>query len=82
MRKTVPWWERLTLAAPEQAVSDGQGQVYVDIEDKDQVAVVDANALTVTGRYDLNGRGGGPAGLALDAKNHLLFAGAASHKRW
>ena len=31
--------------APEQAASDGQGHLYVDIEDKDNVAVVDANAL-------------------------------------
>src|SRR5215472_12384752 len=28
--------------APEQATSDGQGHVYVDIEDKDSIAVVDA----------------------------------------
>lgn len=59
--------------APEQAVSDGHGRVYVDIEDQDKVAVVDANALKVTAQYDLNGKGGGPAGLALDAKNHVLF---------
>jgi DNA-binding beta-propeller fold protein YncE len=60
--------------APEQAVSDGHGRVYVDIEDKDNVAVVDANSLKVTAHYDLAGKGGGPAGLALDAKNHVLFA--------
>src|SRR5712671_4802922 len=28
--------------APEQAVTDGKGKIYVDIEDKDNVAVVDA----------------------------------------
>ena len=60
--------------APEQAASDGQGHVYIDIEDKDNVAVVDANTLKVTAHYDLGGKGGGPAGLALDAKNHILFA--------
>jgi DNA-binding beta-propeller fold protein YncE len=60
--------------APEQAVSDGRGRVYVDIEDKDNVAVVDANTLKVTAHYILAGKGGGPAGLALDAKNHVLFA--------
>jgi hypothetical protein len=31
--------------APEQAASDGQGHVYVDIEDKDNVAVVDVKTL-------------------------------------
>ncbi len=59
--------------APEQAQSDGKGHIYVDIEDKDNVAVVDAKALTVTAHYDLAGKGGTPAGLALDAKNGILF---------
>ena len=60
--------------APEQAASDGQGRLYVDIEDKDNVAVVDVNTLKVTAHYDLGGKGGGPGGLGLDAKNHILFA--------
>jgi len=60
--------------APEQAVSDGQGHVWIDLEDKDQVAAVDANTLKVTAHYDLGGKGGGPAGLALDARNRILFA--------
>jgi CBS domain-containing protein len=60
--------------APEQAASDGQGHLYVDIEDKDNVAVVDVKTLNVTAHYELAGKGGTPAGLALDAKNHILFA--------
>jgi len=60
--------------APEQAVTDGAGHIYVDIEDKGQVAVVDARAMTVTARYDLGNPGLTPAGLALDARNHILFA--------
>ena len=60
--------------APEQAASDGAGKLYVDLEDKDQVAVVDVKTLKVTAHYDLGGKGGGPAGLGLDAKNHILFA--------
>jgi DNA-binding beta-propeller fold protein YncE len=60
--------------APEQAASDGQGHLYVDLEDKDQIAVVDVNTLKVTAHYDLGGKGGGPGGLGLDAKNHILFA--------
>ncbi|MGC9998704.1 MAG: hypothetical protein ABSE21_01265 [Bryobacteraceae bacterium] len=59
---------------PEQAVTDGQGHIYVDIEDKDNIAVVDARTLKVTAHYDLAGKGGGPGGLALDAENHVLFA--------
>jgi hypothetical protein len=61
--------------APEQAVSDGKGHLYVDIEDKDNIAVVDAKTLTVTAHYDLAGKGGTCAGLAMDVKNQILFAG-------
>ncbi|HKD46890.1 MAG TPA: hypothetical protein VKB67_04345 [Rhizomicrobium sp.] len=60
-------------AAPEQTVTDGKGHLYVDLEDKDQVAVVDAKSMTVTARYSLGGKGGTPAGLAFDAKNRILF---------
>jgi DNA-binding beta-propeller fold protein YncE len=60
--------------APEQAASDGNGRVYIDVEDKDNVTVVDAKAMKVLAHYDLAGKGGGPAGLALDAQNHVLFA--------
>ena len=60
--------------APEQAASDGKGHIYVDIEDKDNIAVVDAKALTVTAHYDIAGKGGTCAGLAMDVKNNILFA--------
>jgi DNA-binding beta-propeller fold protein YncE len=60
--------------SPEQAVSDGKGHVYVDLEDKDQIAAVDAATLTVTAHYDVAGKCGGPGGLAFDVKNHILFA--------
>jgi hypothetical protein len=60
--------------APEQAVTDGKGHLYVDLEDKKTIAAVDAKTLTVTARYDIAGHGGGPGGLAFDVKNHILFA--------
>lgn len=59
---------------PEQAVSDGKGRIYIDIEDKSNVAVVDAKTMKVTAHYDIEGKGGVCAGLALDAKNNILFA--------
>jgi len=59
---------------PEQTVSDGKGHLYIDVEDKDNIAVVDAKTLTVTAHYDVAGKGGTCAGLALDAKNGILFA--------
>ncbi len=60
--------------APEQAASDGQGHLYVCLEDKDNIAVVDVKALKVTAHYDLAGTGGGPGGLGFDLKNRILFA--------
>ena len=60
--------------APEQAASDRQGHLYVAIEDKDNIAVVDVKTLKVTAHYGLEGKGGGPAGLGMDVKNRILFA--------
>jgi len=60
--------------APEQAATDGQGKIYVDIEDKAAIAVIDADAMKMVNRYDVSSKGGGCAGLALDAKNGVLFA--------
>ena len=59
--------------APEQAATDGKGHIYVDIEDKDNVAVIDAKTMKVTAHYDLGGKGGTCAGLAMDVKNEILF---------
>jgi DNA-binding beta-propeller fold protein YncE len=60
--------------APEQAVSDGKGHVYVAIEDKGKVAVIDAKTMTVSTSFDLQGKGDGCAGLAIDARHEILFA--------
>ena len=60
--------------APEQAVSNGKGTIYVNIADKANIAVVDAKTLTVTAHYDMSSKGTGGSGLAFDAKNHILFA--------
>jgi DNA-binding beta-propeller fold protein YncE len=60
-------------AAVEETQSDGKGHLYVALEDKDAVGVVDTKSMTVTAHYPLAGQGGTPAGLALDIKNHVLF---------
>jgi hypothetical protein len=60
--------------APEQAVSDGKGTIYVNIADKANIAVVDAKNLIVTAHYDMSSKGAGGSGLAFDLKNHILFA--------
>ena len=60
--------------AMEQAQSDGQGKLFVDVEDESKIAVVDMKTLKVITKYDLGDKGDGPSGLGLDAKNHILFA--------
>jgi DNA-binding beta-propeller fold protein YncE len=59
---------------PEQGVTDGKGHVYVTIQDKANIAVVDAKTMKVTTHYSLENKGSRCNGLALDAKNHVLFA--------
>ena len=59
---------------PEQMASDGKGHLYVDVEDKENIAVIDAKTLEVTAHYDVTGKGGTCAGLAMDTKHKILFA--------
>ena len=66
--------------APEQAATDGHGKIYVDIEDKAAIAVIDANTMKMVGKYDVSSKGGGCAGLALDATNNILFAACRDNK--
>ncbi len=59
---------------PETAVSDDQGKVFVNIEDKNEIAEVDITTNAVIARWPL-APGDGPTGLAMDTKTHRLFAG-------
>ena len=59
---------------PEQAVSDGRGTIYINISDKANIAVVDAKTMTVKAHYDVGSPVQAGSGLALDDKNHVLFA--------
>jgi YVTN family beta-propeller protein len=58
---------------PEFAVSDEKGHVYVNIEDKSEVAQFDPNKLAVEARWSL-APGEEPSGLAIDRKHHRLFS--------
>ncbi len=59
---------------PEAAVADGNGRMFVDIEDKNEIAVIDTGKAQVTASWPLAGCDE-PAGLAIDVKSHRLFAG-------
>ena len=60
--------------APEFLAADGAGKVYVNLEDKDTVAVVDLKARKVIARWPV-APGGRPVGLALDKEHHALIIG-------
>ncbi|MGA1983525.1 MAG: YncE family protein [Acidobacteriaceae bacterium] len=65
--------------APEQGQFDGKNRIYVDIEDGAAIAVIDASTMKMIGKYDLSSKSSGCAGLALDAKNNILFAACRDH---
>jgi DNA-binding beta-propeller fold protein YncE len=58
---------------PEQGVSDGKGLLYVAMQDSGSVAVVDVKLMKTIASYPFGGNVG-CNGLALDAKNRVLFA--------
>jgi DNA-binding beta-propeller fold protein YncE len=59
---------------PEQGVADGKGMLYVVMQEgQGSVTAVDVKTMKAVGHYSL-GDAGGCNGLALDAKNALLFA--------
>src|ERR1039457_187204 len=60
--------------AAAQAVSHLNSHVYLCLEHKAAIGVVDTKTLKLTGTYPLQGKASTPAGLAIDTKNHILFA--------
>jgi YVTN family beta-propeller protein len=58
---------------PEFSVTDGKGKVYVNIEDKSEIACINATTLKVEKVWSI-APGEEPSGLALDNENNRLFA--------
>lgn len=58
---------------PEFAVSDDHGRVFVNLEDKNKVAVFDPKSYQTIAEWPL-APGEEPTGIALDKKNHRLFS--------
>jgi DNA-binding beta-propeller fold protein YncE len=59
---------------PEFAASDGKGEVFVNIEDKSELTVIDSNKLEVRAKWPL-APCESPSGLSMDKKNRRLFVG-------
>ena len=58
---------------PEFSATDGKGKVFVNIEDKSVINVINSATLKVVQHWSI-APGEGPSGLALDNKNHRLFS--------
>lgn len=59
---------------PEFLAADGQGKAYINLVDKDQVAVVDTRAMKVVNKWPTT-PGGSPVGMSMDLARRRLFIG-------
>ena len=62
---------------PETAVSDEAGKIYINIEDKNEIVVLNTKNYSVEHRWKV-GKGDEPSGLAIDTKTKRLFAGCSN----
>jgi len=58
---------------PEFAVSDSRGHVFFNVEDKNEIAVIDAQSSKIVKHWQMAACDG-PSGLAIDDKHHRLFS--------
>lgn len=58
---------------PEFPASDGKGKIYVNIEDKSEISIINVNTLKVEKTWSV-APGEEPSGLALDNETHRLFS--------
>ncbi len=59
---------------PETGAADGKGRVYVNLEDKSKIAVIDSLAMEVTAQWNL-APCEEPSGMGIDAAGGRLFVG-------
>ncbi|SDF39235.1 YncE family protein [Terriglobus roseus] len=62
---------------PEYGAAAGDGKLYVNLEDKNEIAEVDTAKLAVTRRWS-TGTCKLPVSMAIDTKHHRLFSGCRS----
>ena len=64
----------LSANAPEGGVSDGKGKIYINLENKNSIDVIDAKTWTKIATWDISPCDG-PTGIAMDRKTNRIFAG-------
>jgi hypothetical protein len=58
--------------APEQAVADGKGMIYDNLEDKNEVIAINSRTLKITARWPV-APAGQPVSIAMDREHRRLF---------
>ena len=70
----------IELGGAPEFLAAADGKAYINLEDKDMVAVVDLKTRQVTAKWPV-APGGHPVGMAMDSKKHLLFVGTRSPQK-
>ena len=65
--------------APEQAVADGKGTIYDNLEDKNEVIAIDTRSLKISARWPV-APAGQPVSIAMDRQHRRLFIGGRNPK--
>jgi YVTN family beta-propeller protein len=61
--------------APEQAVADGKGMIYDNLEDTNEVIALDSRTLKIKSRWPV-APAGQPVSIAMDRQSRMLFIGS------
>jgi YVTN family beta-propeller protein len=64
--------------APEFSVADGQGSVWINLEDKSQLVRLDSRTMKIANRWPVSPCEA-PSSMAFDQRNRRLFLGCRSH---
>jgi YVTN family beta-propeller protein len=65
--------------APEQAVADGKGMIYDNLENKNEVIAIDSRTLKIVARWPV-APAGQPVSIAMDRQRRRLFIGGRNPK--
>jgi YVTN family beta-propeller protein len=65
--------------APEQAVADGKGMIYDNLEDTNEVIAIDSRTLKIKSRWPV-APAGQPVSIAMDRQRRRLFIGGRNPK--
>ena len=59
---------------------DGKGRLFVNVEDRNALVVVDTAKVIVTANYDMSEACESPTGMSIDAQSSRLFVGCRNQK--